>query len=813
MKESKKQKAPSGKKPANGAQPTVTNPRQEKAGGNVGVSSKIWDDERFAHLINDPRYRGMPKSKKKVQIDSRFKAMFEDGRFNERATVDRYGRKLRRTQTDEMKKFYELEESDDEEKAQRERELEERAMEGRMEEEEQEKDTSGSDSEAESTDGLELNEDEKKMDIPTKIKKRLKNLEIDYARGEGVLLTESSSDEDSDEDGEGADDDDEVFIEHVWGELDADAERTEETTKRLAVCHMDWDRIRAVDIMVLLNSFLTPGSTIKSVTIYPSEFGKERMQEEEKRGPQELTSRVLEDSEDEADDDEEAQKERLREYQLNRLKYYYAVVECDSAETADKIYKECDGVEYESTANKLDLRFIPDDMEFDDEPKDHCTELPDMSKYVPRIFTTSALTQAKVELTWDENDPDRKEFNEKIRDGKWAQMPESELKKYVVCSSSDEEDEEEKGKTNGKSKKRPLVLLRAPEEPSSGSDEGESSDSDGEPKGRRKEDMIAKYKALLNEVKEQSRSDDKVEMEFTWNVDGDGKDKGKAADSEQDDDDDDDSDGGQQHQHRGRSKSLADDVNPFEKILQKKKEKAKRRKELKKRRKRGELQDGSDDGEGDDSSDDDTPYGVDLNDPFFASAFDENEFDLGKKKKSKKKDREALQRSKEQEEQEAAEEARRKAELELLLDDGEDDSRAHFNLRAIQESEIDLKSVSKAKRRRILKKSKQEIEEKRNAKQAVTDDFEVNVEDDRFGAIFSKAEYNIDPTNPAFKKTKGMDRLIEHKLKKRRLAENDMPAEAGVSVAPEQAAGKQVKKDVATTMLVKSIKRKIGKAT
>ncbi|XP_058119608.1 ESF1 homolog [Anopheles ziemanni] len=809
MRETKKQKAPSGKKLANGTQPTVSNPKQETAGGNAGVSSKIWDDERFAHLINDPRYRGMPKSKKKVQIDSRFKAMFEDGRFTERATVDRYGRKLRQTHSDEMKKFYELEESDDEdeEKAQRERELEERAMEGRMKEEENEKDTSGSDSE--STDDLELNEEEKNLDIPTKIKKRLKNLEIDYARGEGVLLTESSSDDDSDEGFEGADDDDEVFIEHVWGELDADAERTEDSTKRLAVCNMDWDRIRAVDIMVLLNSFLTPGSTIKSVAIYPSEFGKERMQEEETRGPQELTSRVMEDSEEEADGDEESQKERLREYQLNRLKYYYAVVECDTVETADKIYKECDGVEYESTANKIDLRFIPDDMEFNDEPKDLCSELPDMSKYVPRIFTTSALTQAKVELTWDENDPDRKEFNEKIRDGKWAQMPESELKKYVVCSSSDEEADEEEGKKNGKTKKRPLVLLRAPEA-SSGSDEGASSESDGEPKGRRKEEMIAKYKALLNEVKEQSRSDDKVEMEFTWKVNDDGKDKGEAADSEQEDDD---SDGeGQQHQ-RGRTKSLPDDVNPFEKILQKKKEKAKRRKELKKRRKRGQL-DGSDDGDAneDDSSDDDTPYGVDLNDPFFASAFDENEFDLGKKKKNKKKDREAIQQSKEQEEREAAEEARRKAELELLLDDGED-NRAHFNLRAIQESEIDLKSVSKAKRRRILKKSKQEIEEKRNAKQAVTDDFEVNVEDDRFGAIFSKAEYNIDPTNPAFKKTKGMDRLIEHKLKKRRLAENDMPAEDGVMVASQQAPGKQMKKDVATTMLVKSIKRKIGKAT
>lgn len=81
---------------------------------------------------------------------------------------------------------------------------------------------------------------------------------------------------------------------------------------------MDWDRVTAKDLMVLFHSFLPPGGIIESVTvsvllnffsyfiynfysniklkcqfriifqIYPSEFGLQRMAEEELKGPKEL---------------------------------------------------------------------------------------------------------------------------------------------------------------------------------------------------------------------------------------------------------------------------------------------------------------------------------------------------------------------------------------------------------------------------------------------------------------------------------------------------------------------------------------------
>ncbi|CAG9804464.1 unnamed protein product [Chironomus riparius] len=661
----------------------------------------IYKDERFAHLLSNPRFKKLPKKEGKVKIDERFKPMFENENFNIQYNVDKYGRKVNKKSAENLKDYYDLDsndESSDEEKPEN--------------------------KEDEVIPGNAIIKGGNKL--PATLKNKLKDLEIDYIRGEGILQSDSSDEEESSSETE-------VELNHDWGELDKDAERTEESTKRIACLHMDWDRIRAIDIMVLVNSFIPTGAgSVLSVNIYPSEFGKQRLAEEELKGPKEITTLEVKNENEEYEEGDKY-TEKLREYQLNRLKYYYAVVEFDSEKSADIVYKECDGLEYESTANRLDLRFIPDEMEFEDEPKDTCTELPDLAKYEPRIFFTTALQHAKVELTWDETDVGRQEISDKLFTDKRNEVSDRDLRKFVAFSSESEHDDQEESNSD-------------------------SDNIDGALKsGKSRLDL---YKALLDDVnqKEQEKKKQQVEMEYSWGIGSlDKKDKAVPVEKEA-------------------------ELTPFEMILEKKKQKKKARKEQRKKKLKG----GDDDNEnGYSSSDFDD---IDMNDPYFAEEFANGDFKMPSKKGSKKKKNEKLE-----DDPEAEEKLKAQKELELLLEDNEDE-KSHFSLKKIQENE---EMTSSKKKRKIKKLKKQGI----NVDEPV-DNFELNVQDDRFKAVFSQPDFNIDPTNAGFKKTKGMEKLIQEKLKRRHTDDAEQT---------ETAEKKKKIKDISLNLLVKNIKRKAGK--
>lgn len=243
-------------------------------------------------------------------------------------------------------------------------------------------------------------------------------------------------------------------------------------TRRLALVNMDWDQIRADDIFTLLNGFKPPMGGIRSVIIYPSAFGRERMRRELVEGPprelfegenleanaegESVSTSSGSDTESAPsnphthlrEEDEDYDSVALRKYQLERLRYYYAVIECDSEETAAHIYRQCDGSEFEKSANFLDLRYIPDHVTFGEEdgiPKDVCTELPKNYRAKPDMITP-ALQLSKVSLTWDADDTERVRATRRFN----IDTEEADLRAYLASSSSSEGEEDVEGRDEGR---------------------------------------------------------------------------------------------------------------------------------------------------------------------------------------------------------------------------------------------------------------------------------------------------------------------------------------------------------------------------
>jgi len=366
---------------------------------------------RFKKIYTDPKFKPIPKKIKKIELnDKRFSKMFTDKNFISSTEIDEYGRNISNSKkNNDIERYYSIK--------QNKKEKLNNNNENKNEEEESSSDTSEEFEEF-------LKENQKE--------------EIEYAK-------EIEEEENNN------------YKEIPMGE----------ETKRLAIQNLDWENIHAVDLFIILNSFCTGTQKVTKVEIYPSEFGIKEMEKENLHGPDEKiynkdyqpknkknkNKKEKNTNENENNEEEENSSEsindsensegydpiELRKYELKKLKYYYAVIYCDSIQTASKLYTECDGKEIERTQCFMDMRFIPDSLtKFPFPAKETCDHIPVNKEYVQNFRPNNALQDTKVKLTWDETNKDREDLIERAfrKEG----FNEEEINELLV--SSDEEDDE-----------------------------------------------------------------------------------------------------------------------------------------------------------------------------------------------------------------------------------------------------------------------------------------------------------------------------------------------------------------------------------
>ncbi|EEC44270.1 predicted protein [Phaeodactylum tricornutum CCAP 1055/1] len=431
----------------------------------------------------------------KVKIDDRFASVLTDERF-QLDVQDKYGRRRKQKDkaTEELSTFYTVEDGHDKQSF---AETEKLANNGSS-------DDSSASSSAEASEQGELEVDE---DPASRIAylTALSRGEVDVSsssEGEGERDETDRSLSDSDDESVGGSEDPVLGMAGVLDpstNIEEEVELTTEVSPFLAVMNMDWMNVRAVDIFAIVSSFTPPGA-VKKVQVYPSDFGRERMAQEEKFGPAGLwkkskTKNTGDNIKDDDDDNEtdnlsaedggyltnseedgdsvpeniegtpsmtlhnsgktDFDPEKLRAYEASRLKYYFAVVEFSSPGYADVAYKEVDGLEFEYSSSALDLRAIPP------------SSIDDVTK--------ERTIRGKLGELWRKR---------------------TDLKAYLASdNSSDEEENEKAGKS---SRMRKMLGLDSDDEDSNGTDQNSvSSGSSSEKEGEEKEDSAYIKEALF----------------------------------------------------------------------------------------------------------------------------------------------------------------------------------------------------------------------------------------------------------------------------------------------------------------------------
>jgi len=203
-----------------------------------------------------------------------------------------------------------------------------------------------------------------------------------------------------------------------------------------------------------------------------------------------------------------------------------------------------------------------------------------------------------VNLTWDETDPRRNELVNKLKTNPKTEVDDSDLQKYVAFSSENEDSDNE-NKSSGNEIDEDIGTKKNP---------------------------IDKYKELLQNIQEEEerKTNKETELEISWGI------------------------GAQEKMKKTISEKSMKNLTPFQKMMEKKKERMREKQQLKKETKY-------------DKSDSD-------------SENDQN----------------------------------KQAELELLLMDEEHDGKQHFNIKTIQENYI---KTSKKKNKKQMKNEKSDTDD------------------------------------------------------------------------------------------------------
>eukprot|EP00831_Metopus_contortus_P025141 TRINITY_DN21756_c0_g1_i2.p1 TRINITY_DN21756_c0_g1~~TRINITY_DN21756_c0_g1_i2.p1 ORF type:complete len:207 (+),score=79.93 TRINITY_DN21756_c0_g1_i2:40-660(+) len=149
--------------------------------------------------------------------------------------------------------------------------------------------------------------------------------------------------------------------EDIWKDDQENIKMEEAVSSRLAIVNFDFEQVSAKDLYAIFASFCKEQDSLQKIEVYLSQYGKEKIKNDSLYGPTDIWKK--EETPEEKNQEQLREKKKnkhgfdpvaLRKYELQKLKYYFAVAYFKNEKVAQNVYDEYDGFEYE-----LSLIHIP----------------------------------------------------------------------------------------------------------------------------------------------------------------------------------------------------------------------------------------------------------------------------------------------------------------------------------------------------------------------------------------------------------------------------------------------------------------------